>query len=58
MQVEYELFYPIYRKGIQMAHWGACTNLTSPEKCHTLKPCPEEESSDEPVCGSDSNVYR
>lgn len=41
-----------------MAHWGSCTNLTSPEKCGAIKTCPEDLSSDEPVCGSDSNVYR
>lgn len=46
------------RKGIQMAHWGSCTNLTSPERCGAVQKCPEDESSDEPVCGSDGNVYR
>lgn len=41
-----------------MAHWGSCTNLTTPERCGVAKPCPEEVESDEPVCGSDGNVYR
>ncbi|ODN03318.1 Agrin [Orchesella cincta] len=46
------------RKGIQMAHWGSCTNLTDVERCGNAKACPQEEEDDEPVCGSDGNVYR
>ncbi|XP_035711856.1 agrin isoform X2 [Folsomia candida] len=47
------------RKGIQMAHWGACTNLTQVENCaHFKERCPDDVASDGIVCGSDGNVYR
>lgn len=45
------------RKGIQMAHWGACTNMTEKEQCANLQ-CPDTFENDVPVCGSDGNVYR
>jgi len=49
----------VHRKGIQIAHWGACTNLTVVEKCGgTKEACPDDVASDVPVCGSDGNVYR
>ncbi|KAJ8973067.1 hypothetical protein NQ317_004404 [Molorchus minor] len=41
-------------KGVQFAHVGNCTDLKEQE------PCPascENEADDEPVCGSDGNVY-
>jgi len=42
------------RKGIQLAHVGECTTLKEIEQC------PEDcaEIPEEPVCGSDGNVYR
>jgi hypothetical protein len=53
------LFFDNFRKGIQMAHWGACTNLTQIESCgHVKERCPDDEASDVPVCGSNGNVYR
>ncbi|CAG0913064.1 unnamed protein product [Notodromas monacha] len=42
------------RKGIRLAHKGACSNLTESDECPT-EACPSEDS---PVCGSDGNVYR
>lgn len=42
-------------KGVQFAHIGNCTKLKEEE------PCPadcENEADEEPVCGSDGNVYR
>lgn len=41
-------------KGIQLAHVGECTTLKETEQC------PEDcsEVPEEPVCGSDGNVYR
>ncbi|KAJ8925409.1 hypothetical protein NQ315_009241 [Exocentrus adspersus] len=42
-------------KGVQFAHVGNCTKLKEQE------PCPsdcENETDEEPVCGSDGNVYR
>lgn len=43
-----------FRKGIQLAHVGECTTLKETEQC------PEDcsEVPEEPVCGSDGNVYR
>lgn len=43
-----------FRKGIQLAHVGECTTLKETEHC------PEDcaEVPEEPVCGSDGNVYR
>lgn len=42
------------RKGIQLAHVGECTTLKESEQC------PEDcnDVPEEPVCGSDGNVYR
>ncbi|XP_067000155.2 serine protease inhibitor dipetalogastin [Anabrus simplex] len=40
-------------KGIQLAHVGNCTNLGEDDVCP--EDCSDE---DEPVCGSDGNVYR
>jgi len=45
------------RKGIQMAHWGACTNLSINEACVQQK-CPDGPEHEDIVCGSDGNVYR
>lgn len=44
----------LYRKGIQLAHVGECTTLKETEDC------PEncDDAHEEPVCGSDGNVYR
>lgn len=44
----------LFRKGIQLAHVGECTTLKEIEEC------PEDcnEVPEEPVCGSDGNVYR
>lgn len=44
----------LFRKGIQLAHIGECTTLKETEEC------PEDcnEVPEEPVCGSDGNVYR
>ncbi|KAG8037555.1 hypothetical protein G9C98_005765, partial [Cotesia typhae] len=44
----------ICMKGIQLAHVGECTTLKETEQC------PEDCSNEpeEPVCGSDGNVYR
>ncbi|KAG5872348.1 hypothetical protein JTB14_017032 [Gonioctena quinquepunctata] len=42
-------------KGVQFAHVGNCTKLEEQEPCPTS--C-ENETGDEPVCGSDGNVYR
>lgn len=43
-----------FRKGIQLAHVGECTTLKETEQC------PEDcaQVPEEPVCGSDGNVYR
>lgn len=43
-----------FRKGIQLAHVGECTTLKE------IEHCPEDcaEVPEEPVCGSDGNVYR
>jgi len=49
-----ELTFLRFRKGIQSAHVGECTTLKE------IEHCPEDcsEIPEEPVCGSDGNVYR
>ncbi|KAG5872345.1 hypothetical protein JTB14_017029 [Gonioctena quinquepunctata] len=42
-------------KSVQFVHVGNCTKLKEQEPCPTS--C-ENETGDEPVCGSDGNVYR
>jgi hypothetical protein len=42
------------RKGVQLAHLGKCAELVKEESCPTS--CNDEE--EQPVCGSDGNVYR
>ncbi|XKL66702.1 hypothetical protein PGB90_010122 [Kerria lacca] len=41
-------------KGVQLAHLGKCTPLLQEESCPTS--CNDEE--EQPICGSDGNVYR
>ncbi|CAG7830673.1 unnamed protein product [Allacma fusca] len=45
------------RKGVQLAHWGTCTNFTTIDPCGSQN-CSDSSYSDVPVCGSDGNVYR
>lgn len=42
-------------KGVQFAHVGNCTALKEQVPCPTN--C-DNEAAEEPVCGSDGNVYR
>lgn len=44
----------MFRKGVQLAHLGKCAELVKEESCPTS--CNDEE--EQPVCGSDGNVYR
>lgn len=50
-------FIYFFRKGVQLAHVGQCAPLLKNAPCPSS--CDDEEDpSEQPVCGSDGNVYR
>ncbi|XP_042894055.1 agrin-like [Penaeus japonicus] len=42
------------KKGVDLAHYGVCPDMTTTEECP--KTCPQK-AEEYPVCGSDGNVY-
>lgn len=44
-------------KGIQLAHLGNCTTLKEASPCPKSCPPRDNDTEQEPVCGSDGNVY-
>ena len=46
----------IYRTGVQIAHVGHCYKYNPVERCPGS--CPDyDPNDDQPICGSDGNVY-